>query len=242
MPDHSSDLLGFATTRWSLVRRAGSRREEGQEALQQLCTAYWPPVYAFLRRRAPDVETAHDWTQEFFARLLARGDFERADESRGRFRAFLLTAVKHFVVDQRRFDRAAKRGGGAPGISRDALPPGLAVEPTRSNEDPERAYQRTYALAMLDGVMARVAGYYAGLGKQDLFEVLRPCLVPGPDRPSYAAIGPRLGLSEGAVKVAVHRLRQRFERTLRQRILETVTDPAEIDGEIDELFRALAGE
>jgi RNA polymerase sigma-70 factor (ECF subfamily) len=230
-------LADFATTRWSVVRQAGKTGADGDAALATLCELYWRPVYCFVRRRGGSSEEARDLTQGFFADFLERGDVRKADHARGRFRSYLLACVQHFVADRQRRERAIKRGGAVRFVSLEAAE---LLEPATREDDPERAFHRAFALATLEAAFAEVREAYRIAGEEGRFDRLRPVLCFDPDAGSYARIGAELGLAEGAVKVAVHRLRQRFQRTLRALILQTVCSPTEVDAEIAELFTALA--
>jgi len=232
----------FLTTRWSVVVEAG--REGGgrasRRALEALCSSYWFPIYAFVRRRGHDAHEAADLTQEFFARLLERQDLARARPELGRFRSFLLVATKNFLANQWDRKTAEKRGGGRAHLSFDTddAEERYRREP-RDDWTPERAFARSWALTLLDAVLERLAGDYERAGKGELFRALRGTLVAGGDTPPYAELAERLGRSEGAVKVAAHRLRQRYKELLRDEIGETLSDPTEAEDEIRGLFEAL---
>jgi RNA polymerase sigma-70 factor (ECF subfamily) len=234
----------FATTRWSIVVAAGAGEDtEGRAALESLCGAYWYPLYAFERRRGTAAADAQDLVQGFFAELLEKDVLRQADRERGRFRTFLIAAFRHFASREREKGRALKRGGG-----RRILP--LDFEDGESRylrepvdaRTPETIYERRWALTLLDGALGRLREEHRAAGREDLFEALRGTLGAGggPAEP-YAALGERLGMSEGAVKVAVHRLRRRYREVLRAAIAETVADPSEVDDEIRHLLEALAG-
>lgn len=233
---------GFATTRWSLVCAARAPSSpESRAALAALCGVYWYPLYAFVRRQGHDADRARDLTQEFFARLLERADLAAVDRSKGRFRSFLLAACKHFLCNEHDRVHARKRGGG-----RAPLPIDAAVaegryggEPSH-NETPERLFERRWALALLDQVLARLRQEYAAAGKGRLFERLKGHLTGEAGLP-HARAAAELGLREGAVKVAVHRLRKRYGELLRDEIAQTLHDPAEVEDEIRDLFAALGG-
>jgi RNA polymerase sigma-70 factor (ECF subfamily) len=231
----------FATTRWSLVVSAGTRDgADGRAALAALCGAYWFPLYAFARRRGAGPDDAADLVQGFFADLLGRDSIRTASPERGRFRTFLLAAFRHFTSKERDRERAAKRGGGAPVLSLD-LADGerrFLAEPT-GGETPERLYERRFATTLLARVLAELEDDYAG-DRAELFRVLRPWLVVDGDAPSHAEAAERLGMSEGAVKVALHRMRRRYRDRLRAAIAETVASPDDVDDEIRSLLASLA--
>jgi RNA polymerase sigma-70 factor (ECF subfamily) len=231
----------FTTTHWSLVL-AAARTEDahGREALGRLCHVYWYPLYAFVRRQGHGPHDAQDLTQEFFMRLLERDYLGDVDRSKGKFRSFLLAALKHFLCKEWARAKSLKRGGGHILVP---LEPLLAEERYRrepeDNATPEKLFERRWALTLLDHVLTRLSEEYETTGKRALFDELQGCLTGDSDLLPYAALAARLGMTEGAVKVAVHRLRQRYRRVLRDEISRTVTDPAEIDDEIRQLFSAM---
>ena len=231
----------FLTTRWSVVRGAvGADEPRARAALEQLCEAYWKPLYGFARRRGMGPEDAADSTQAFFARLLEKRDVGGADPARGRFRAYLLGAFKHHLANEAERERAAKRGGGVAPLRLDfeAAEAGLRLEPV-DPRTPERAFERDWALAVLGRAFARVEADYRRRGRAPLFEALRGTLVPGGEVASYREVAEGLGQSEGAVKVAAHRLRRAFRTELRAEIAETVEDEAALEAELAHLIEAL---
>jgi RNA polymerase sigma-70 factor (ECF subfamily) len=214
----------------------------GKSALATLCQTYWYPVYAFIRRRGFSTADSQDLTQEFFAALLEKDYVRLADRERGRFRTFLLTAVTRFLTKQRERDNAAKRGGGRTVLSLD-LESGEArylLEPAE-HWTPERLFERRWALTLLDRVIARLGERYAEQGKRDLFERLKGVLTSADSPDQNEALAAELALSEGALKVAVHRMRRRYRDLLKQEIAETVADPDESGDELDYLLAALRG-
>ena len=230
----------FATTHWSVVVSAGvDRSPEAGRALALLCENYWFPLYAFVRRAGRSPEDAQDLTQEFFARLLDQRFFVKADRRKGTFRSFLLAALKHFMADQRDRARAQKRGGSLAVISLDNLDAETryrlepAVELT-----PERMFEKQWALALLEHVLSRLDADMAAEGKAALFEALKDTLAGGRSI-AYASIGDELGMTEGAVKVATHRMRRRYRALLREEIAQTVARPEEIEDEIRHLLSCL---
>jgi RNA polymerase sigma-70 factor (ECF subfamily) len=248
MAGYGADPAGphrFATTRWSIVVAAGAAEDTvGRAALESLCAAYWYPLYAFERRGGTAAEDARDLVQGFFAELLEKDYLAQADRERGRFRTFLITAFRHFASKEREKARALKRGGG-----RRPLPLDFEDGESRylrepaDERTPERLFERRWALTLLDEAMARLLEEHRAAGREALFDALRGTLGgagAGPEEP-YAALGARLGMSEGALKVAVHRLRRRYRDVLRAAIAETVADPAEVDDEIRQLLGALTG-
>lgn len=234
----------FLTTRWSVVLRAGRQEPGGstdadaREALERLAESYWLPLFAFVRRRGYGEEDARDLTQGFFTRLLEREDVARASPDRGRFRSFLLTAMKNFLVNEEERERALKRGGGTPVVSIDAraAESELGLDP-EGGESPERAFERTWARSVLARALERLREEYVQRGKEALFEALSGHLVGG-DATPYAELSDELGFREGALKVAVHRLRARYREQLRREVADTVADPADVEDELRGLFRA----
>ena len=230
----------FATTRWSLVTAARDPVDpDSRQALADLCGLYWYPVYAYVRRHGHDHHRAQDLTQGFFTRLLEKHDLAAADRSRGRFRSFLLTACQHYLANQHDRDMAKKRGGGEAHLSLDFgdAASRFAREPADS-DTPERAFDRRWALELLARTVEELRTEYAESGRSKLFDALKGHLTGGADV-SHAELAEQLGITVGAVKVAVHRLRQRYRDRLRTVIAETVAGPDAVDEEIRDLFAAL---
>ncbi len=233
----------FAPTRWTLVLRARGESAEARAALSELCGAYYQPVLRFLRREGRDDEAARELAQEFFARILQRGDLGAADPERGRFRSYLLGAVKHFLADQRKHGDRAKRGGGAVPESLDS--PVIEGAPVPEVADvsavvPDAWFDREWALAVMDRALNAVEAEFKSAGKAEQFDRLQPWLVGETEALSQAEAARQLGLNEGAVKVAVHRLRKRFRELIRAEIAQTVAGGADIDAELRYLIEALA--
>lgn len=232
---------GFPTTHWSLVLSAGvGSQPNAQAALERLCRAYWYPLYANVRRQGRGVEEAQDLTQEFFARLLGKEYLRHADPVRGRFRTFLLTALKRFLVNDWEKGRAAKRGDGQPVISwdqRETETRFLAEPADRST--PENAFEKRWAVAMLEQVLGRLREEFTANGQAERFERLKVLLWGEKGSPPYAGVAAELGLTEGALKVAVHRLRQRYRELLRAEVADTVARPEEVDDELRHLIAVL---
>ena len=232
----------FGTTRWSLVLAAGqTSSERSAQALANLCEMYWYPVYAFIRRQGCRQEEAADLTQEFFARLLQKNSFHDVDPAKGRFRAFLCGSIRHFLSNERDRARTLKRGGGQPPISLDVE----AAEGTyrielRDDLTPEKLFDRRWALILLERALARLRDSHVSAGKGELFERLKGFLTGDSAGMPYADVAQALGMREGAVKVAVHRLRRHFRDTLVKEISETVSDPADVDAEIEYLLKAVS--
>ena len=232
----------FVTTRWSIVVAAGDRATpDARDALADLCSAYWYPIYAYVRRHGHNADEAQDLTQSFFARLLENHVVEDARRERGRFRSFLLGALKHFLANEWRREHAMKRGGH---LSIASIDVGdgetrYAHEPSRART-PEQLFERRWALTVLDNVLRALESETVAEGKAHLFERLKCYLSGDAGAPCYAETGVMLGMSDGAVKVAVHRLRQRYKSILREQIAETVADESEVDEEIAALFASLS--
>ncbi len=232
----------FATTHWSLVLAAGGASPEAQDALAGLCQAYWYPLYAYARSRGHRVEDAQDLTQEFFARLLAHNWLGRADRNKGRFRSFLLGAMRHFLDDEWDKLRAQKRGGGAAmlPLEFDTAETRYSREPSQE-ATPEQDFERRWAVALLDQVIQRLRAEYEQDGRGELFALLNPCLVGDRTSQPYAEIAKKLGTTEGMVKSAVHRLRQRYRELLRDEIAQTVAEPGEVEEELRHMYVVLGG-
>jgi len=209
-------------------------------ALEKLCQTYWYPLYAYVRRRGHSPEDAQDLTQAFFARLLERNWVGQADRQKGRFRSFLLSALNHFLADEWDKARAQKRGGGLAPIPLqfDVAETRYSHEPA-DNVTPEHSYERRWALTLLDTVLHRLQSEYEQEGRGELFATLHPCLVGDRSSQPYAELAAKLGVSEGTVKSAVHRLRQRYRQLLRDEIAQTVAEPGEVDEELRHLFAVL---
>jgi RNA polymerase sigma factor (sigma-70 family) len=230
----------FPTTRWTLVVAAGDpQRKEARSALVSLCELYWYPLYAYLRRRGYPAEQAQDLTQEFFVRVLEGRYLDRADPVKGRFRSFILTSLKFFVADEEDRQRARKRGGGvlvplefSSGEER------YQREPVH-DETPERIFERRWALSLVDLVIQKLRDEFVHHGRPDHFEQLKVFLLGQADAP-YAALAREMNTSEGALKVAIHRLRKRYRELFRQEIADTVADPAEVESELRYLAAVLA--
>lgn len=230
----------FQTTRWSLVLRAGQRDAPGSaEALEKLCRACWLPLYAFARREGCPPEEAQDLTQEFFSRLLARDFLQTADPQRGRFRSFLLTAFKHLLLNERRAALRHKRGGGAAVFSLDEQDAEghYLIEPA-DGHTPDLAFERRWAEAILARVLDRVAAEYAGHAVP--FAELQRFLIEPRGSAAFAEVAARLGVTEGALKSLVHRLRRRYAAIFQEEVAQTLADPADVEDEIRHLLAALS--
>jgi RNA polymerase sigma factor (sigma-70 family) len=232
----------FATTHWSLVLAAGGpETPDSQDALATLCRLYWYPLYAYARRNGQTPDRAEDLVQAFFVKLLEKHSLQHARADRGRFRSFLLASFKHFIANEYDRDRAAKRGGGERASSLDVSTgeSRYALEP-RSDVTPEILFEQQWARALVERVQARLRGICMRAGKGALFEHLKDCVAGEETARQCQDFGAILDMSEGAVRVAIHRLRRRFRDLLRDEIRHTVEDAAEVDEEIDFLLSVLA--
>lgn len=228
----------FRTTRWSLVMGARSASHSAARALDELCRIYRPPVLAYLRRHGRPEAEAEDLTQAFFEQLLRLRTHAAADPQRGRFRIFLLVTLKRFLMNQVAFAHAAKRGGGQVALS-------LDVEVERGDgptdpDTPEAAFERAWASTVVRQAMHRLQVEADAAGKQDLFRALRVFLLESPDVDEYAQVAERLGLRRNTLAVAIHRLRQRLRELVREELAETVTEPGELEAEVEALQSVFA--
>lgn len=232
----------FPETRWSLIVAAkGEATTQITRALEELCSLYWQPVYGYIRRRGWSPEDAEDLTQGFFAAFLRREEFATADKDKGKLRSYILTCVTHFLSDE--YDRrtALKRGGGQVPLSIDqaAAEENYQLEP-RENVAPDLLFEKRWATTLLEDVLNRLRQEYERKGKLEVFDKLRPCLAWNAREAPVSEVAESLSMSENAVRISVFRLRRRYGDALRQTILETVVDPAEVDAEIDHLFAVIS--
>jgi RNA polymerase sigma factor (sigma-70 family) len=233
----------FGHTHWSVVLSAAGRQNPGQAAqsLEKLCGVYWRPLYAYIRRQGESPHDAQDLTQAFFLRLLEKDYLNSADQSKGRFRSFLLAALKHFLSNERDRARAQKRGGG-----QSPLPLDFSDEETHlniqlaDNLSPELLFERRWATALLEQGLARLRKDYERQGKESFFEQLKTTLTEGRGSTAYSALAGTLNISEAAVKMAVHRLRQRYRECIRAEIAQTVATDREIEDELRHVMGVFA--
>jgi RNA polymerase sigma-70 factor (ECF subfamily) len=231
----------FATTHWSLVLSAGRNdTTRARDALAALCKTYWPALHAYVRRRGYPPPDAEDLTQEFFARLLEHNWIARADERKGRFRSFLLTALKRFLADEWDKSRAQKRGGGRQPVLLDSKVggPSDAADPD-GGVAADLIYDRQWALALLERTMSRLRAEFTQAGKTREFEQFKGFLTANRKEISYSKAAKAAGLSEGAARVAAHRLRKRYRELFREEIARTVADPGEVEAELRHLIAVL---
>jgi DNA-directed RNA polymerase specialized sigma24 family protein len=246
MPDSSRESVAatpriFATTHWSVVLAAGeSDPVPARRALETLCRAYWYPIYVYVRRKGHGPDDAQDLTQEFFAQFIAKELLRLADRDKGRFRTFLLATLDHFLAREWNRAHRQKRGGQFTFVSLDQPSPEecYRLEPV-DNETPEKNFSKQWALAVLQNALAALEKECAAGGKGALFSEVRGVLSDEPDDGTYAVIGERLRMTEGAVRVAVHRLRRRYGELLRAEVVQTVGSVAEAEDELRHLMRVL---
>lgn len=241
-PTPDKHPAAFIPTRWTLVLRARGQSPEAQKALGELCEAYWQAVFRFLLREGRNDDTARDLTQEFFARLLGRQGLDTIEPGRGKFRSFLLGALKHFLADMRDRERAAKRGGGAVPLPLDR---GADTSTELPLPDPnagvdDRVFDREWALAVVRRSVDALAAEAERTGRKSQFDGLKPWLMGEVGGTSQAELARQLGMSEGAVKVAIHRLRQRFRELVRAEIAQTVPSPSDVRQEMAYLVEVLS--
>jgi len=234
---------GFATTQWSVVLAAGELgRRESQIALAQLCETYWYPLYAYVRRRVGNVDEAQDLTQAFFCHLLEKRTIAQADRSRGRFRTFLVTALKNFLANQWQKARADKRGGGRIALSLDFNSGESRYQIEPSHElTPEKLYERRWVLTLLDRVLQSLRIELAEARKADHFEQLKGTLMGEAAAADYQRAAEALGITPAAAKQAAYRMRKRYRQLFREEVARTVADETEVDDEIGRLLATLGG-
>lgn len=241
-PSNSDHPRPFATTHWSLVN-AAARTEptpETRMALETLCEIYWYPLYAYIRRKGTEPGDAQDLTQGFFVHLLEKGGLSVADQSRGRFRSFLLASLNHYMLNQWRYDRAQKRRSSGPilSIDFDDGEQKFRGEPSH-NLTPERIFERRWAMTLVQQAVSQLEHEYDSQGKREQFELLKGYLGGGggEDQAPYRILAESMGVSESAIKVSIHRMRKRCRELLRGAIAQTVDGPGEVDEELRELFQ-----
>ena len=233
----------FRTTHWSVVLTAGrGDSPAAPEALARLCRAYWYPLYAYARRRGCSPEDAEDLTQGFFESLLRREDLAHVTPAKGRFRTFLLAALGHYLANEWRRGQRQKRGGGQVLVSFDALSAEerYRLEPA-APQDPEHLFDRRWARTVMDEALDRLREDYARTGRADLFDLLKPALAGEGSAPRRGELAARLGISVGAVDVALHRFRRRYGEIIRELIADTVSSPEDVDAEIRHLMAVVSG-
>jgi RNA polymerase sigma-70 factor (ECF subfamily) len=232
----------FVTTHWTRVVQAQGNSTDAKAALSDLCAAYYAPVFAFVRRWTNDAEAARDLTQEFFARLLARNSIEQANPQRGRFRSYLLGAVKHFLCDARDRDLRLKRGGGQPlePLERSTDTSTSVQLPDPNATSPDHEFDRKWAMTVLDRALRSLEQEHAWVGNEKLFQILKPWLTGDTETLKQVDAARELGMNEAAVKVAIHRMRRRFREIIKREIADTLNDPTHVEQELQHLISALA--
>lgn len=229
----------FETTRWTMVFAAGRAEDaKARMAMEELCRTYWYPLYAYVRRRGHSKEDAEDLTQGFFARLIAKNDLDGLSPERGRFRAFLLAAMKHFMANEWDKTQRQKRGGGATLLSLDCrdAEERYRIEPAH-HLSPDKLYDRAWAVTLLERVVQKLESANSGNAS---FGKLKPCLTAEKHSINHVEVAVELGMSEGAVRVAMHRLRRQYRELLRQEIKETLEDPDQFEEELQALYRSFS--
>jgi RNA polymerase sigma factor (sigma-70 family) len=235
----ASKSAHFPTTQWSRIIAAGDRAApEARSALSELCEAYWYPIYALIRRRCHSPDEACDLAQDYFTRLLEKGVIAAADRSKGRFRAFLSTDCRHFLIDHHRRQRVRARVLKPVSIDADDAESRYRFEPS-DDSTPDRLFDRAWATTLLDRVLGLLSQEYAQTGRADVFDRLKVVLSQGKGAVPAAELAAQLGTTEGAVHTAVHRLKKRDRTILQQEIAATLDDPSEVDEEIRWLFEAI---
>jgi RNA polymerase sigma-70 factor (ECF subfamily) len=235
--DASNDI--FATTHWTAVLAAGKDSAQAAAALEELCRTYWYPLYAYVRRQGHSKEDAEDLTQAFFARFLEKNYLEGLRSEKGRFRAFLLASLKHFLANEWDKSQRQKRGGGIKPISLDWESAEMRYQTTPIDQlSPDKLFDRAWAVTLLEKVIVRLRDESKAENKSGHFEQLKSFLMAGNNSSPYEAVAAALGLTESAVRVAVHRLRRRYRALLREEIRQTLTDPTQVEPEMQALFSA----
>jgi RNA polymerase sigma-70 factor (ECF subfamily) len=233
----------FHTTRWSVVLAAqGNEGGDAVRSLEALCRQYWPPLYAYVRRRGYAPHDAEDLTQAFFARLLAKEWLAAVQRERGHFRSFLLMALKRFMANEWDRSQARKRGGGCDVISLDAETAESRYAANSASLPAESLYEKRWALTLLERVMDRLQAEHGTAAKQAEYELLKPSLTAERGETRYDALAAALGVEPASARSAVHRLRKRFREIFRDEVAGTVADPAEVEAEMRAVIAALGHE
>lgn len=239
--DSGNSCDPFGSTHWSVVLMAGHDQPEiAREALEQLCRRYWPPVHAYIRRRTSPAEDAQDLTQAFFAHTLDNRTMLKADPARGRFRAFLLTSLRHFLINEHAKQTARKRGGGVRILPLDENEARHSAQQPADERSPERLFEREWALTLLNVVIDRLCGEYQRSGKAELYESLKGFLTGQTEGATHADVARRFGMTEAASRAALARLRKRYRELLLEEVAQTVSSPGEVESELHSLFLAVS--
>ena len=230
----------FPNTRWSVVLAARRQTAESAAALETICRAYWYPLYAYVRRSGQSAHDAQDLTQEFFRRLLEKRWLDSADREKGRLRTFLIVALKNFIINEWRHASALRRGGGRAHAQFDTAFAESRFAADSHSLAPEETFDQQWALTLLDLTVNRLRAEFAAAGKPGDFDALKNCLMAGRGAIDYAAVAQKLGVNEGAARVAVHRLRKRFRAIYREEISQTLAEGEDLDDELRHLAATLA--
>ena len=232
--------VAFTTTHWSVVLEAQGQSPAAQEALEKLCRTYWRPVYSFVRREGVRTEEAEDLTQSFFALLLERRNFDDVRKDKGRLRSYLLTSLKHFLVSEHRRTVTVKRGKGQQPVPLEELATvGRAELEPADHLSADRIYERRWALTLMEQVLRRLREEYAMAGNTELFDLLKQLLPDEPGAPSRTEIAAQLGMTDNALRQALHRFRQRYQLLLREEISHTVAIASDVEDELRHLIAVL---
>ena len=232
--------VAFTTTHWSVVLDAQGQSPAAQEALEKLCRTYWRPVYSFIRRQGARQEEAEDLTQGFFSLLLERRDFDAVRKEKGRLRSYLLTSLKHFLISEQRRGMTAKRGRGQGLIPLEELSASERSETELTDSlTADRIYERRWALTLMEQVLRRLKDEYCTAGNAELFDLLKQLLPDEPGAPSRAEIASQLGMTDNALRQALHRFRQRYQFLLREEISHTVVIASDVEDELRHLISVL---
>ena len=240
MPSPGHAPARFVTTQWSIVVAAGDAASpDAPVALEHLCRSYWQPLYQHVRRLGYEAHVAQDLIQAFFAHVLENRVIDAADQIRGKFRTFLLTALRNFLANERAREQAAKRGGGRVfPMDFQSAETAYQIEPSRE-PTPEKTFERQWAITVLEESLTALEQRQRAAGKAVLFEALAPCLTAADDAPDYTELSARLGVLPDAVKKAASRLRAQYAQAIRDEVRRTISDNDAVDDEIKSLFRAL---
>ena len=239
-----ADQVRFQETRWSLISRAGGDDRSAQEALEELCRNYWYPVYAYVRRNGRSAADAEDLTQEFFGKFFANGSFRQAKRTHGKFRAYMLRAVKNQLISMHLHETTERRGGRFTFVPLDqeAAEARLSMEAPDTEESPERLFDREWAVTVVETVLEKLRGEYRELGKEAFFDDLQEVIQGRPQEHFYRGLAERYDMNENAARVAAHRLRARYGRLLEKEVADLLDEPTEeqVREEIRYLFEVLS--
>ncbi|SKB00625.1 RNA polymerase sigma-70 factor, ECF subfamily [Prosthecobacter debontii] len=239
MDEGKSQAKPFPTTQWTLIYRVAHEDPQVREhALSEICELYWPPVYAFIRSRGYAPHDAEDLTQGFFAKILTRNDLARADMQTGKLRSYLLTAIKNHLNTEYRRDESLKRGGGKIilSLNREAAESRCLIPEPIDELNPEKVFERQWTITIMESVVTSLEALYASKNQTQLFEALKPYIITSTEQPPQAEIAHRLGMTESAIRVSIHRMRQRYAELLRQIVHSTLEQGEDVDAEISHMM------